>query len=72
MNCVKEMLNFRFLGSEKSTKTLSLVDVGASQVVQDQKNPAFLAKRKTDLEAYLKEVGVRAAQPHKHKYPNQK
>lgn len=26
------------------------------QVVQDQKNPAFLAERKTNLEAYLKEV----------------
>lgn len=37
---------------------LMLLFVGgdAVQVVQDQKNPAFLTKRKTDLEAYLKEV----------------
>ncbi|CAM9762592.1 unnamed protein product [Ascophyllum nodosum] len=31
---------------------------GKGQVVQDHKNPVFLAKRKTDLEAYLKEVAA--------------
>ncbi|CAM9170819.1 unnamed protein product [Laminaria digitata] len=31
---------------------------GKGQVVQDQKNLAFLTKRKTDLEAYLKEVAA--------------
>eukprot|EP00752_Nemacystus_decipiens_P005943 g5367.t1 len=31
---------------------------GKGQVVQDHKNPAFLTKRKTDLEAYLKEVAA--------------
>lgn len=34
------------------------VDGYVVQVVQDQKNPAFLTKRKTDLEAYLKEVKI--------------
>ena len=34
------------------------VDGYVVQAVQDQKNPAFLTKRKTDLEAYLKEVKI--------------
>ena len=39
---------------------LLFVDGDVEQVVQDQKNPAFLTKRKTELEAYLKEVKRRS------------